>query len=57
MKKHSMLAGAVCIVLANLYGLVIATAITSATPAIITSAILTIILVCYIEVSKRRILI
>lgn len=52
-----MLAAAGCVVLTNLYGLVAATAIRPLTPTILTTSILTIILACYIETNKRRILI
>lgn len=52
-----MLAGAICIVLANLYGIIITAIISPASPAIITTAILTILLLSYIEINKRRVLI
>jgi len=57
MKKYSMLAGAICIALANLYGIIITAIISPASPAIIATAILTIVLLCYIEINKRRVLI
>jgi hypothetical protein len=57
MKKYSMLAGAFCIALANLYGIIVTALISPASPVIITTAILTILLLCYIEVNKKRVLI
>ncbi len=52
-----MLAGAFCIALANLYGIIVTALISPASPVIITTAILTILLLCYIEVNKKRVLI
>ena len=57
MKKHSMLAGAVCIVLASLYGIGVAAAFSPVAPAIIVTSVLNIVLVCYIEANKRRVLV
>ena len=52
-----MLVGAICIVLANLYGIIITAIFSPVSPAIITTAILTILLLSYIETNKRRVLI
>lgn len=57
MKKHSMLLGAMALILSNVYGLVISTFFRPITPAILASSIFTIMLLLYVELNKRRLLI
>jgi CHASE2 domain-containing sensor protein len=57
MKKYSMLAGAIGIMAVNLYGIIISTMFSPVTPAMLTTSILVILIVTYIELNKRRVLV
>ena len=56
MKQYSMLAGALLIMLTNVYGIVIATVIAPLTPAILAISSFVILVLLYIEICKKRIL-
>lgn len=48
MKKYSMLIGAACLVLSNIYGILIASLFQPITPGILASSIIVILLLGYV---------
>lgn len=57
MKKNSMFLGACCLTMVNLYGLIISVVIDPITPSILTTSIIIMATMAYIELNKRRVLV
>ena len=57
MRKYSMLVGAMLLICCNFYGIVVSTAISPVTSAMLATSLIVIPILAYIELNKRRILV